>query len=113
MGWFGKKSEAVEAAAPSVAAEQAAGSKKSCCAEKAEAAQQSAPPPPPPQEAPAAASAPSLPAVFEFGGPAVTGLAMKGICEVDDPDQIQACVWHVDKVPADRSKSTPKFQIAF
>lgn len=45
--------------------------------------------------------------------PAVTGLAMKGICEVDDPDQIQACVWHVDKVPADRAKSTPKFQIAF
>ena len=45
--------------------------------------------------------------------PAVAGLAMKGICEVDDPDQIQACVWHVDTVPSDRVKTTPKFQIAF
>ena len=45
--------------------------------------------------------------------PAVTGLAMKGICEVDDPDQIQACVWHVDTVSSDRVKTTPKFQIAF
>ena len=48
-----------------------------------------------------------------YGRPVVTGLAMKGICEVDDPDQIQACVWHVEKVPEDQSKTTPKFRIAF
>ena len=38
---------------------------------------------------------------------------MRGICEVDDPDQIQACVWQVVHVDADSGTSRPKYEIAF
>ena len=48
--------------------EQQAEAKKSCCADKAEQAMTTQQLAPAPQEAPAAASVPSLPAVFEFGG---------------------------------------------
>jgi len=110
MGWFGKKTDAGTAGAvsqdrlPSEKVEE----KPSCCQDRLDVVDQQAAPTESTQ-----AGLPSIPAVFEFGGSAASGLQMRGICEVDDPDQIQACVWHVDKVPADRAKSTPKFQIAF
>lgn len=56
----------------------------------------------------------TLPAVFEFGGPAVeSGVQMKGICSVDDPNQIQACLWRVDPVPSETPKDESRYQILF
>lgn len=112
MGWFGKKAQVDTPEASRTSTDlsvQTLEGKKDCCAEKPLAIQQEVTL----QESAAATGTPYHPAIFEFGGPAVTGLAMKGICEVDDPDQIQACVWHVDKIPADQAKATPMYQIAF
>ncbi|KAK9820235.1 hypothetical protein WJX72_007751 [[Myrmecia] bisecta] len=55
------------------------------------------------------------PAVFEFGGPVKVGdLHMLGNCTASDPDEIQACVWRVEKVPdAHESKPRAKYHIEF
>ena len=42
-----------------------------------------------------------------------SGITMKGICAVDDPDQIQACLWRVDPVPKDTPQGEAKYQILF
>jgi len=113
MGWFGKKEQGSE---PEPEAKRESidlsEEKPSCCQDKQEDGTQNVQNQQVMPETVEQASSPSVPAVFEFGGPAVSGLQMKGICEVDDPDQIQACVWSVVPV-TENANATPKFQIAF
>ena len=42
-----------------------------------------------------------------------SGVQMKGICAVDDPDQIQACLWRVDETTKNTLQAESKYQILF
>lgn len=54
--------------------------------------------------------------VFDFGGPVSPGgMVMTGNCTGSDPNQIEACVWRINKVPPRKSTKDPtaKYHIEF